>query len=296
MLKSISFLLLSLVIFSGTALAAVPTDLFPQQQGLITDQANILDQTARTEIKQAVLPLYEKGQAEIAIVTINSLNDYPIEDYTLDLGRFWGVGNKELNNGIVLLIAPNDKQARIEVGYGVEGYLTDAESSWIIQDTLPFFRENQFSEGTVFAVKNIISSLEVEYLPQRTTTNTTDILQSVFPFIIFGFIWLAGILGRSKSWYTGGIIGAISSTLVILFTSIAIVSILSGFIIFASTISGLIFDKIVSSKYHSSKKTPWWAGGGNNNNGGGFGGSGSSGGFGGFSGGSFGGGGSSGRW
>ncbi|MCX6784796.1 MAG: TPM domain-containing protein [Candidatus Komeilibacteria bacterium] len=196
------------------------------------------------------------------------------------------------------LESKEDRKVRIEVGYGLEQYLTDAQSYWIIQNQItPNFQANNYDQGIISAVDSIkkaVSGAEVIPQAQPTTRKNFKELEFFFYLGFIIFIWLGSIMARSKSWWLGGVVGGVVGLILLIF----FVKLVTGIIltIILSAI-GLAFDYGVSKNYDKSKKhgtiIPWWWGGGFG--GGGFGG-GSSGGFGGFGGGGSGGGGSSGGW
>ncbi len=127
----------------GAVAAAAPS--FPQLSGRVVDDAGILSPKTRDEITE-MLAAREKATGEqIVVATVKSLQGYAIEDFGYQLGRSWGIGQKGRDNGAILLVAPNEHKVRIEVGYGLEGRLTDAESRVIIEQViLPAFRRGDF--------------------------------------------------------------------------------------------------------------------------------------------------------
>jgi uncharacterized protein len=288
-------------LFVGNNLAyAKPV--FPKQDAYITDAANILSSETETKLEQKLAAFDQEKGIQIALVTVNSLDGYPIRDYALQLGRNWGVGQEKVNSGIVYLAAINDREMTIEVGYGLEGALTDIESKWIINDVTPLFQTQSYDQAYTQIANDLTTAVaEENFAANRTSSNTTGPNDNIITFIIFfgifGLSWLSSILGRSKSIWAGGIIGCLAGLAFGLFMAFGLLTIISTII---TGLVGLAFDAIVSRNYQSAKSTPWWAGGNNHNwwdGPGGFGGGGSSsGGFGGFGGGSFGGGGSSGKW
>jgi uncharacterized protein len=218
------------------------------------------------------------------------LGDETIDTYAYRLFQEWGIGKKGKDNGLLIIFSMNDRKMRIEVGYGLEPYITDAQSSNIIRNTLtPAFKNGDYYGGIRLSVEQIIRILngEVNVLPNDNSNSKPH--EDIFFWIIFIFIWLASILGRSKSWWFGGVIGAIAGIVIGFVYKSLIIGIIFTIILI---IVGLIFDYIVSKAYQKSllrgNAHPWWIGGGR---GGGFGG-----GFGGFGGGGSGGGGSSGGW
>ncbi len=139
--------ILSLAWLSLTQAQAGPS--FPPLSGRVVDEAGVLSDSARSEL-DGILAGDEKefGGRQIVVVTLKSLQGTTIEDYGYQLGRHWGIGQKGKNNGALVIVAPNEHAARIEVGYGLEGDLTDARSRLIIERTmLPAFRRGDYDRG-----------------------------------------------------------------------------------------------------------------------------------------------------
>jgi len=125
-----------------------PDTEFPALTGRVVDAANILDEGTVLNLTNISRDLQAKTSAQMVVATIPDLKGVPIEDYGYRLGRAWGIGDKDRDDGVLLIVAPNDREVRIEVGYGLEGVLTDALSSQIIQETiLPAFRNGQMTQG-----------------------------------------------------------------------------------------------------------------------------------------------------
>ncbi len=265
-----------------------------QPSGFVNDYAAVL-KVEQKQILENKISQFEKDTSnEISLVIINSLEDDTIENFAVKLFEDWKIGKKGKDNGVLVLVAISDRRMRIEVGYGLEGVLTDAQSNWIINQKMkPAFQNNDYYGGLEAAVNEIILAIKGEYVPSESSSesstgnfNPLDILW----FGMFAFIWLASILGRSKSWWAGGVIGAVIGIIIGFIKGFLYFGLVS--IVFLVPI-GLLFDFIVSKKYQAGKASghiPWWIGGGRGGSSGGFGG------FGGFGGGFSGGGGSSGRW
>ena len=128
----------------------------PDFKGRITDEAGLLKPEDRDAIETQLKALEETSTDQVAVVTVNSLQGETIEDMGLALGRKWGIGQKDKDNGIVLIVAPNERKVRIEVGRKLEPQMTDALSSLIIQNgILPAFRRGDFSGGIRAGVRDI---------------------------------------------------------------------------------------------------------------------------------------------
>ncbi|MBB6159421.1 uncharacterized protein HNQ74_000847 [Bartonella doshiae] len=130
---------------------------FPPLTGYVNDMAHLLDHITKENLAKKLATLEEKTGDQIVIITLPSLSGIDIETYSNSLFRIWKLGQKQINNGVLLVIAPNEREIRIEVGYGLEGELTDAVSSVIINTfILPNFREGNYQKGIVEAVHAII--------------------------------------------------------------------------------------------------------------------------------------------
>ena len=130
---------------------------FPQLTGRVVDEAGVLDEATRQTITDKLAAVEAKSGDQIVVVTLKSLQDTSIEDYGYQLGRAWGIGEKDKSNGALLIVAPNERKVRIEVGYGLEGALTDAVTRLIIQNAiLPRFRAGDFAGGISRGVDDII--------------------------------------------------------------------------------------------------------------------------------------------
>lgn len=141
-------------LLSASAARAQPK--FPALTGRIVDEAGLLTLSDRNAIIEDLKLLEQKSSDQIVVFTAKSLQGYPIEDFGYQLGRAWGIGQKGVNNGIVLIVAPNERKVRIEVGRGLEPVMTDLLSKLIIENTiLPAFRRNDFAGGIKAGVHDI---------------------------------------------------------------------------------------------------------------------------------------------
>ena len=247
---------------------------FPPLTGRVVDQANLLDAGQEAGLTQRLEALEKASSRQLVVATVASLEDYPIEDYGYRLGRHWGIGQSEANNGIILLVAPNERKVRIEVGYGLEPIMTDALSHQIIDERiLPRFRDGDYPGGIEAGVDAIVEQLQappeqaeqraLEAAQARESGGGGSILPLIFWLVVLLFIFVpllrSGLRGRKYRGRRRGI-GPV-----------------------------VIWGPPLGDGWRS--RSSGWGGGGWSGGGGG-------GGFGGFSGGggSFGGGGASGGW
>lgn len=144
-------------VFAAPLLAAPQ---FPPLTGRVVDDAGLLSAGQRQQLTGWLAQFETATKRQVVVATVKSLQGYAIEDYGYQLGRFWGIGEKDKNTGAILLIAPSERKVRIEVGYGLEGELTDAISSTIInQDILPAFRQGKYGEGILAGTAAVLQAL-----------------------------------------------------------------------------------------------------------------------------------------
>jgi uncharacterized protein len=144
----------TLLFWIGPATAAEPN--YPQLTGRVVDDANLLSPDERAELDADLKALEDKSSDQLVVVTLPSLQGFTIEDFGYQLGRHWGIGTKEKDNGVLLIVEPNERKVRIEVGRGLEPILTDAMSKVVINGAiLPRFRTGDYVGGIKEGVKGI---------------------------------------------------------------------------------------------------------------------------------------------
>jgi uncharacterized protein len=150
------------LLLCAVALAAYALT-FPEPTGRFVDDAGILDSSTKAALERKLAEFETKTTGQLVLVTVKSLQGTSIEDYGYQLGRHWQIGQKEKNTGALLIVAPNERKVRIEVGYGFEGTLTDAVSKLIIENSIiPRFRVNDFAGGIGRGVDDIIQAVSVD--------------------------------------------------------------------------------------------------------------------------------------
>ena len=148
------------LLWAGLAVCAVN---FPALTGRVIDEANILSNATRDALSSKLAELETKSGIQLVVATVNSLQGEEIEPYANELLRTWKLGEKAKNNGVLLLVAPNQHRVRIEVGYGLEGTLTDALSKIIIANAIaPRFKAGDFDGGVSRGVDDIITVLTTD--------------------------------------------------------------------------------------------------------------------------------------
>ena len=282
-------LLLATALFlaAGPALSALDV---PALTGRVNDHADMISASAEQSIAQKLEALETSDSTQVVVLTVPSLDGEDIEGFSIRVAEAWKIGTAEHDNGVILLAARDDRAVRIEVGYGLEGKLTDLLSGRIIREIiLPNFKAGRFDEGFEQAVDAIIAAVKGEYtgtgqLPgQESTTSPIGPLLGVAAFI-------AGSLG-SRRRILGGIAGAVLAPLV------SLLALPVGWLTLALVPLGFGGGLLVSSLFAARRSGRGGRGGGilpgvfGSFSGGGKSGGGFSGG-----GGGFGGGGATGRW
>src|SRR5512139_3291333 len=143
-------------------LAATPAyaQTFPKLTGRVVDQADLLSPAQEADLDAKLASLDQRTGRQFVVATVNSLEGRPIEDYGYRLGRTWGIGNEQKDDGVVLLVAPKERKVRIETGYGARVFLTDAVSSVIIRESIvPHFKAGDFGGGISAGADQIIQMM-----------------------------------------------------------------------------------------------------------------------------------------
>ncbi|MAR89602.1 MAG: TPM domain-containing protein [Pseudomonadota bacterium] len=209
MLRLALFLPLFLVGLAN--LQAAPS--FPKLSGQVVDTANLLSGAVEQRIS-AQLKAHENATGnQVVVVTLPQLQGYDIADYGYQLGRHWGIGQQEKDNGVLLIVAKAERKLRIEVGYGLEGKLTDAIANNIIQTVIrPAFKRGQFEQGIEAGATAIVAALGGQYKMRESRERRNS--PAWIPLIIFIIIIVINTLGggmrrlgggrRYGSYYGGG--------------------------------------------------------------------------------------------
>ena len=177
---------------------------FPRAEGLVNDYANIINSRDESRIRGILEAIERATTIEIAVVTVNSLGTYgSIDEYSIDLATAWGIGKEGKDNGMLLLVALEERKAKIEVGYGLEGIFTDGLVGRIMDvSMIPHFKENDFSTGLTRAVEGIAGVISKEYGIELAETSLDESARyertearprrSIYPYFSFIFILLIG--------------------------------------------------------------------------------------------------------
>lgn len=164
MLRAISAVLALLVLWAPTAVAQ---DL-PAPIGRVNDFAGILDAEAERALDTALAALETDTTAEVAVVTVPSLDGRSVEEYATALFNQWGIGQAELDNGVLVVVAPNEREMRLEVGYGLEAVLPDGLAGAVIRETfLPAFRDGDYQRGIREGVARVVEIVRRNEPPTR---------------------------------------------------------------------------------------------------------------------------------
>lgn len=197
---SVLLLLLSLILVIPAQGQTSSEQIFPNRPaGFVNDFANVLSRSNQNRLERKLRTYRDTTSTEIAIVTLKSLQGKPVEEVSLDILNTWNIGQADVQNGAVILVSVNDQKIRIEVGYGLEGALTDVMSGRIIDQILaPSFREGDFYGGLSRATSAIFSLLGGEYDAVKKQSASTD-NANYFPYLLLlGVILYFFVLRRDN--------------------------------------------------------------------------------------------------
>ncbi len=170
---------------------------FPALSGRVVDAADIIPADVEASLDAKLTAFEQRTQRQFVVATVASLDGYDIADYGYQLGRHWGLGDQERDDGVILLVAPNDRKVRIEVGYGLEPVLTDGYSTLIVQNTiLPAFKAGDMPGGIVAGADAIIKQLELppEEAAKVAQAAETQASESEGGFPVGAIVWIAFLL------------------------------------------------------------------------------------------------------
>jgi len=279
-----------LLVFLGLLLYVSPASSLeiPVLNARVNDYAAMLSQVTVQQLEGMLATLEQEDSTQIAVLTITSLNDANLEDFSIKVVESWKIGQKGLDNGALLLIAKNDRKIRIEVGYGLEGSLTDLTAGRIIDNIItPQFRNGNFNQGVVAGVSAMISAVHGEFNAQDYSSSKDEDSGKLSGFFLFLGVMLLNLgkvfhKHRLISSIIGGIIAPLMGWLfwgphLFIILLLIPVGLLIGFL--TSLLLGNMRTSTGFGGFFSGSSSGGFSSGGFSGGGGGFGGGGSSGGW-----------------
>jgi len=207
-----------LAIVASALLLLVPgstfAQTFPPLTGRVVDNANIIPPDEEARLTQKLDALETQSQRQLVVVTLPDLQGYDIADYGYQLGRNWGVGGKGRNDGTLLIIAPNNRKLRVEVGYGLEGILTDGLTSLIINQTIvPRFKAGDMPGGIEAGTDALIHQMTLPadealkvaaQAKQQTSDNGSIAFSTIFWLFLFFLFFVLPMIRRARGGHSCG--------------------------------------------------------------------------------------------
>jgi uncharacterized protein len=196
---------LLLIVASSARCAEVPA-----LRGRVNDYAKLLSASASQNLENQLSQFEKETGHQVAVLTVPALDGEDIEGFSIRVAENWKIGQKGFDNGVILVVAPKERQLRLEVGYGLEGILPDAIASRIIREIIiPRFRQNDYQGGITSGIDAVLKTIRGESLPEsarpKQRENSPGAAISL-PLILF-LLFLASVLfrpRRSASWMTRG--------------------------------------------------------------------------------------------
>ena len=225
----------------------------PQPFRYVNDYTQTLSANQQQALEQKLIAYGKATSSQIAVVIVPSVGEYEISDYTFELGNKWGIGRKQLNNGVLLLIAKEDRKLFIAVGQGLQGVLPDALASQIIRKHItPFFKNGQYAEGISSGVDYIVAATQGEYgAAQVEQENAYEDWIPGIIFLLFAAVVIIGEISRRRKPYISPTNNHIASEL---------------------ARNAAILASIASARDRGGRDNDHWGGGFGGGSGGGFGG------------------------
>lgn len=283
---------LTAALMLGVALFAPTTALClepPGYRGYVNDYADMISPAVEAKIERALASFDLSDSTQIAVLTVATLDGDSLEEFTIRTAEKWGLGEKGKDNGVLLLVAKEERKARIEVGSGLEGVLTDLLAGRIVDQVItPQFRQGKFDQGFEAGIASMISATRGEFkapADSRRRSGRSRDSQPGLGYLLLPLLLIAFLGQVSRP--LGAISGAALLPLAGFLSGISLGLVGLLLLIPVGALGGLLLPLLLTS--HAAHRGMYLGGGG-------FGGGGSGGGFGGFGGGGFGGGGASGNW
>lgn len=211
--SALSAILLLIVTVLPVCAAEYPK---PTNDFFVNDFAGVISSEDKQEIMKIAASLYKQTTAQVVVVTVDSLDGKDVNDYALELGREWGVGQNKENNGVVLLLAVSERKVTIQVGYGLEGCLPDGKVGRILDNyALPYFSEDNFSTGITEAFKAVTTVVydeygvepEIVYNPNELPDENSSKKAIETVIILIVLFLCSGFLRRRRAVFFGPFIG-----------------------------------------------------------------------------------------
>ncbi|PIP93067.1 MAG: hypothetical protein COW00_19160 [Bdellovibrio sp. CG12_big_fil_rev_8_21_14_0_65_39_13] len=190
----------------------------PALTGPVVDEVGIFSSSSKLQLENALRDVNRQGILQLQILVVKDLASEPIESYSIKVVDKWKLGKEKSDNGVLFIIAPNDRQVRIEVGTGLEGDLTDAQSGRIIRQVLPYFKQNRYQDGVIVGVNAILAQFNSETTGMTARPARTKQTANSFFIIIFFILWFTMFFSRfwigkggryrSSSYRSGGFGGS----------------------------------------------------------------------------------------
>ncbi|RXH06596.1 MULTISPECIES: TPM domain-containing protein [Bradyrhizobium] len=269
----------------------------PQLTGRVVDQTGTLSSSDIASLSQKLREFENRKGSQIAVLIVPTTEPETIEQFSIRVAEVWKIGRKKVDDGAILVVAKNDRHLRIEVGYGLEGALTDVTSRRIIdEDITPKFRSGDFSGGISAGVDRMIRVIDGEPLPTPSRSvnfGSWNDIEPLFYFVLFGPLVVGGFLramfGRLLGSVVAGVIVGVLAWFVLESAVIGLgAGVLGAILTFIADLLGVgsATGRSRGGSWSSGSSSGGWSSGSSSSDGGGFSGGG----------GSFGGGGASGSW
>ncbi len=180
-----------LAVFAALASPSPDQPVFPELTGRVVDQAGVLRSSTERAIAEQLRAHEAETTNQVVVVTLRSLQGHTIEDFGHELGLHWRIGWAERDNGVLLIVAPNERKVRIEVGEGLEGTLTDGLAQTIIDsEMLPAFRRGDLESGVRAGTDGILAAISGAYSAPGLSPLSSRLLEYLYYFLIFGVaVW-----------------------------------------------------------------------------------------------------------
>jgi len=253
-------LLIRILLTSGLAIITANAKEVPYLGGRVNDYANMLSPEAIQSLEYMLKSHEDSTSNQVVVLTVQSLEGEVLEEYSIKVVEAWKLGTAKNDNGVLVLVAKDDRKVRIEVGNGLEGALTDASSGWIIRNLIvPNFKQGEYDAGLIAGVAAILKTITGEYhIDQNAEVDTPDETPPFFVALLGTGIFLVTVgTFTLASIFTKGAQSIFMFIFLMPFWGafpVAFYGVTAGLTIFAAYIITFIVSKIYLSKTHRGKE------------------------------------------
>lgn len=244
----------------------------PALQQRVTDLTQTLSAEQQSALEQKIAAFEQQKGSQIAVLIVPTTQPEVIEQYSIRVAEAWQIGRDKQDDGVIIVVAKNDRKMRIEVGYGLEGAIPDLVAKRIITEVMaPHFKQNDFYGGISNAIDTLVSLIAGEQLPAPAQQNNQSSFSDLLPLLLIGGLMLGALLRAIFGSFFGGVLNGGAIVMLAMFLGVGLlIALLLGLVAFVLTLIGPAgLGQLGGGMYSGGHSSDSWGGGGGGDFGGG---------------------------